>query len=256
MWAAISVWTRFNRGPSRKENWDDLMDKILLIDNDPLTVQTLKELLANYDFVQVGSWGEGLDYINHHALQLAILDPALLPKDFAVWWPEYPTLCQLNENKQLRFMLISYSEDQQHARRYTRAGAVDYVIKPIDRPLLLQKISTFMGGSVERQLYNYATSTPVDVASEETIEELSEFGVTLKSARLIGEGQIISLFSEIFRVENHCDVLARCYRSTTHPDNKDLFRAQLAFVGVSQAVLKRIRSWLRQEYVRKKQQAG
>jgi response regulator RpfG family c-di-GMP phosphodiesterase len=232
------------------------MAKILLIDKDDLNVPVTLDLLKSHDVVHFETLAEGVKYLNEKPVELVILEQSLLDKDFAAWLEGFKNDCQIAENKVAKFVVLSHKDDQKWARKIAKAGALDYIIKPIDRPLFLQKMGLITSGSTEKQVYSFGTETAVNVAYEGIVQEISEFGLTLKSDRAIKEGEIITFSSDIFKVEKSNEVLARCYKSDPHPDDRNSFLLKFMFIAVNPAILKQIRSWLRQEYVRKKQQAA
>lgn len=232
-----------------------MMAKIIITEGDEPSIKMMQEALGTHQVEAHPTLAPALVRLNAEPFDLLILDNALLDKGFGAWLEDFKKNCKVEQNKNIKIVILSFQDEPHKVKQYLRQGAVDYLIKPIDKPLFMQKIALILTNKVEKQVYSFATSTAIDMAYEVTMEEVSEFGVTMHTNGPIQVGDLITLYGATFKTETGEKVLARCYQVSDHPEVKGDKLAYLTFVGVNQATLKQIRVWMKQEYIRKKQAA-
>jgi DNA-binding response OmpR family regulator len=233
-----------------------VMLKVLIAESDELSIKTMKEALSTHEVEIFASLGPLLDRLSASPADLLILDNALLDKGFGAWLEDFRKNCKIETNKNIKIIIMSFQDEPLKVRQFMKAGATDYVIKPIDRPLFMQKMSLYLSSQVEKQVYAFQTATAIDIAREVKMDEISEFGLTLHTADPIAENDILTFYSSVFKTDTRDSVMARCYKLADSPENKNEKIASFVFVGVNQATLKQIRNWMKHEYIRKKQQAA
>jgi two-component system, response regulator PdtaR len=108
---------------------------VLLVDDDPLLLRFLGEVLrqAGYTTLEAASAEEALQRVAEREadLALALLDitmPGMSGLDLAR---------HLKDNTTVPFMFLSAIDDSESARQAAAAGAVGYVVKPVDPPRLM-----------------------------------------------------------------------------------------------------------------------
>lgn len=152
------------------------------------------------------------------------------------------------------FILYGDETDSLKLMKYVESGFTDYLVAPADRPLLIEKIFFYATGfrSEEvRQVYTLQMSAPADIAKPGVLEELSEFECKIRSQHAPTAGEVMILYSSAFggSTSQKNSVIARCYRTTSHPDFKGQFSSIYSFVGMSPDSLAQIRNALRKSYV-------
>jgi DNA-binding response OmpR family regulator len=242
------------------------MATVLVIDRDPRSANLLAESYSNRlkdggtksDVFQVTKLEEAYETIRERAYDVVLIDEELMDQKAPDFVNSFREKLKVSMSPEAHIVALGHKEDKiMHYRYMLAAGYVDYLTKPLDRALTLQKIDllTTRNGVIEKQLYSMKVTTDVNVASVFSVEEISEFGLTIKSDRAFKINDVVSLYCEAFKQAVQPEVLARLYKVTPHPVDTKLFQCSFVFVGVGQSTLKSIRTWMRTEYVRKKQSA-
>lgn len=126
--------------------------KILIVDDNPHVLRllniTLSKAEENYDIVQAPNGEEAFEIANRLLPDLIISD-VMMPKMDGI------ELCwMIRENSKIPmvpFIFLTSFEDQETAIRGFRAGADDYLNKPIDRKKLLNRTKELLnrGGTLK-----------------------------------------------------------------------------------------------------------
>jgi CheY-like chemotaxis protein len=118
--------------------------KVLIVDDEPFNVDYLQQELeeCNYELLTAANGREALDKIKRELPDLVLLDLMMPVLDgFAV-------LTQLKADPNLReipVIIISAANNSRSVVRGIRMGAEDYLTKPIDEKLLIQKVKDYLG---------------------------------------------------------------------------------------------------------------
>lgn len=123
----------------------DRSDKglILVIDDDALTRKIVEGLLRKngYTVAQASSGEEGLELFAHRRPDLVLLDLVMPGMD------GYETCIRLRETdnvEALPVLMLTGADDTGSVRRAFEAGATDFITKPINWPLLGQRVDYAM----------------------------------------------------------------------------------------------------------------
>ncbi|TAK64563.1 EAL domain-containing protein, partial [Methylobacter sp.] len=122
--------------------------KILIVDDNRFNLIALRKLLnrLSCDVVEANSGNEALAYCINHDFALALLDvdmPGMDGYEVARLLKEEPA----TQDTPIIFVTATY-EDHEHQLLGYKAGAVDYIQKPVDDLILLSKVEIFI------ELYN------------------------------------------------------------------------------------------------------
>jgi CheY-like chemotaxis protein len=118
--------------------------KVLIVDDEPLNVDYLEQELedCNYQLISAFNGREALDKIQREQPDLVLLDLAMPILDgFAV-------LAHIKADNVLRdipVIIISSASDSKSIVKGIRQGAEDYLIKPVDGDLLVNKLKEYLG---------------------------------------------------------------------------------------------------------------
>lgn len=118
--------------------------KVLIVDDEPFNVDYLMQELEdrNYQLIAASSGREALDKIGSEQPDLVLLDLMMPDLDgFAV-------LAQIKSDALLRdtpFIIVSAANDSKSIVRGIKQGAEDYLTKPVDGGLLIQKLREYLG---------------------------------------------------------------------------------------------------------------
>lgn len=118
--------------------------KVLIVDDEPFNVDYLEQELegSNYQLITAYNGREALDKIQSEQPDLILLDLNMPVLDgFAV-------LAQLKADPLLRdipVIIVSAATDSRSVVRGIKQGAEDYLTKPIDETLLINKLKEYLG---------------------------------------------------------------------------------------------------------------
>ncbi|MBI4457319.1 MAG: response regulator [Acidobacteria bacterium] len=105
------------------------MAKILVVDDDPVIVDLLKQFLErkNYAVVTASDGLEALENVRQESPKVVLLD---------IWMPSKSGLQVLKEikeyNKDIGVIMVTGVTDEEIGRAALTMGAFDYIIKPFD----------------------------------------------------------------------------------------------------------------------------
>ena len=113
------------------------MHKLLLVEDDQSFGYILSEylILQGYEVSWAKSGKEALDQLNHQIFELAILD-VMLPDTTGFELAESVK----HKNAEMPFIFLSARSLKIDKLKGYKAGAMDYITKPVDEELLLAKI--------------------------------------------------------------------------------------------------------------------
>lgn len=123
---------------------DEKKPKVLIVDDEPFNVDYLAQQLEDlsYQLVTASNGQEALDKIQSDLPDLVLLDLMMPVLDgFAV-------LAQMKDSPDLRdipVIITSAANDSRSIVRGIKQGAEDYLTKPIDEELLIQKLKEYLG---------------------------------------------------------------------------------------------------------------
>jgi adenylate cyclase len=118
--------------------------KLLIVDDEPFNLDYLEQELEelNYELITASNGREALDKIQSHSPDLVLLDLQMPVLDgFAV-------LAQLKADNELRnipVIIVSAANDSRSIVKGIKQGAEDYLTKPVDADLLVQKVKEYLG---------------------------------------------------------------------------------------------------------------
>jgi CheY-like chemotaxis protein len=117
---------------------------VLIVDDEPFNVDYLEQELEDLDYqlITASNGREALDKIQSHLPDLVLLDLQMPILDgFAV-------LSQIKADNDLRnipIIIVSSANDSRSIVKGIKQGADDYLTKPVDVGLLVQKVKEYLG---------------------------------------------------------------------------------------------------------------
>lgn len=120
-----------------------MADKILIVDDNPHVLKLLKISLekAGYQVILAEDGDEGLEKANQYLPDLIVSD-VMMPQTDGI---EFCWMIRENSNiPMIPFIFLTSLEEPEMEIRGFRAGADEYLVKPVDRRVLLDKVSTLL----------------------------------------------------------------------------------------------------------------
>ena len=132
----------------------------------------------------------------------------------------------------------------------------DFLYRPLDRRLVVEKATLSIKGVLPRPgappVEFHACSASAKVVKDVEIKEFSEYGALIRHASPLREDAFVALFGAVFSGQEGEPLWARCTHCARVGDDAD-YQCFFRFFGISDETLKRIRAWIRQDYVAKKE---
>jgi len=120
-----------------------MADKILIVDDNPHILRLLRISLekAGYEVYTAENGDEGLEKTNKYQPDLIISD-VMMPQTDGI---EFCWMIRENSSvPMVPFIFLTSLENRDMEIRGFRAGADEYLIKPVDRNVLLEKVATLL----------------------------------------------------------------------------------------------------------------
>lgn len=195
--------------------------------------------------------------LNEQRINLVFVGTRILDDTPENWVKRVRGMVNRAENKAVSICFLNHLEDPASIRNFISPDIADVIVLPIDAPLFIQKFDLWVTGKVnssDRQLYALQTKSPIDVAVISSIEEISEFGVVVKTTLPVQVGECVVFYAEAFAESGRGEAIGRCYSVSPHPTEKAFSIASFSYIGVMPSTLRSVRKWVRQQYALKKQQ--
>src|SRR4030042_2004658 len=120
-----------------------MAEKILIVDDNPHVLKLLSISLekAGYEIQTAENGDQGIEAVNKFKPDLVISD-VMMPQTDGI---EFCWMVRENsEIPMVPFIFLTSLSDQEMEIRGFRAGADEYLVKPVDRKVLLEKVSTLL----------------------------------------------------------------------------------------------------------------
>ncbi len=140
------------------------------------------------------------------------------------------------------------------AFRYKAIG--DFVFKPLERKFFSYKTKTLIPELVPRGEPDIPPFVPCEMpaklAKDAKMEEVSEYGLTIAHPSPFRGNVYMRFFSRLFG-DNSDGVIGRCSHCDKKQGEGEGYACHFTFFGTTDEVLKRIRTWIREDYVQRKE---
>ena len=222
------------------------MSRILVVDDDPDVLRVVDKVLrlSQHEVFTAVDAIKAMDLLNASKYDLLITD-ANMPQ-----FSGFELVRTVKNNKRFDRMAIAMLtglREKKDIEKAIRAGVDDYIIKPIDPMLLLEKVDGLFKKKppIERLAYDLPQGSTYAIAQISTpakLVQINELGLILHSNVEIAEGTAINVVSDFFRK----------LEIKTPPPMKVVYCRKLekeyeirvAFAGVTDAFYQRVRVWI------------
>jgi DNA-binding response OmpR family regulator len=227
--------------------------RLLIVDDEQTVLKFVKTILtrANYDAVTCSSATEALQLLSEEPFDCIITD-VVMPVTNGY------ELVKAIRNSQyfgdIPILMLTRKRDRQDVKQAVDVGVTDYVLKPIDEQLLLDKVELCLTkGGGKRYTYD-CTVNSVHAKAELkyacSIAAISESHITAFTALPVPDEATIEIQGQLFDeigIQAPLIKLIACKPS----DRADFaYQSKFTFMGVPEVDLKKIRAWLHREEIR------
>ncbi len=143
-----------------------------------------------------------------------------------------------------RFILLSFDANANSIETLASSQIDDIILKPLDNQLFLQKLSMVVSDkrtSAGEFLYKQAVDANIYVAKSSKIEELSDFGFSVRSKKKVKDGVIVRIYAKVFGEKIDSSLFVRTYKSLPHPTALGEFRVYYTYYGITAGQLQKVR---------------
>lgn len=221
------------------------MARILVVDDDTDILKMAEQILvtAGHTVFVAEDALRAIDWLNHINFDLLLSDANM---------PHYSGFDLINtvrnnpRYKELSIAMLTGLRERKDVERALKMGVDDYIVKPLDPMLLVQKVNSLFEKKPAQKYAEVHLSPSQGKASmkrQVVVESISEMGIQIMTEEAVRIGQILELNAEIF---NTLDIQAPPMKvSRTEIDSKTgQYRSQLIFLGAREVMLQKIRRWL------------
>lgn len=251
--------------PEGKEFW-------IRVQNEPSEVGAVSA--STWSFAEAKP-EEVQDYLNRtgqqpgqnaaiEKLDFVAIDAGLLPEDPA------PMLRNLKEalvksgaskhGDQIPIIVLGEDRSLTNLDSILAGGASEILLKPVDRTLLVSKLSLRLGLLEPKTIVQMPDMVPCEidafVAKKVKLATLSEFGVSIVTTTKLRPGTFLRFFAPMLMDDKGFGVLGRCYKVEEIKDPKSPgYISYFSFFAVTDIFQKPIRNYIRETYAGTKAEA-
>ena len=231
--------------------------RVLVIDDEPAVLRLVKLMLgrAKYDVTCCGSGPEGLRLMEKGEYDCVITDaimPAMSGYDVVRAIRRHPTYADLP------IVMLTRKRHRLDVKKAVEVGVNDYVLKPIDEHLLVDKVeSALKKGSGKRHLHELSLAgheADAALMFPCKITFISESDITLASPVPADSEHLPSMDTALFLQIGISPPMMKFLKSVKHTDEKEnvWYELKFSFMGVPEDDLKRIRNWMQKQALKQR----
>lgn len=153
-----------------------------------------------------------------------------------------------------KFLVTANAVDNAELENYLIAGFDDVFIKPLDMPIISQKINNITGSefSKENQLYFAKINTPCKIAYRYDLDGLSEAGCRVVMTEKLEPGEVFTVIIPEFERFGIKEIVSKVLTTREHEKKPGYFLTNINFVGIQPSISKSIRKWMVEDYIKNK----
>ncbi len=218
---------------------------ILVVEDDLIQLRLMEELLRQqgFSFVSVRDGHSALEKLSQEVFNLVISD-VNMPGGIS-GFNLVKTARAVEKLKSLPFIFVTGRRDKSDVLRAIEAGVDDYIVKPIDRDMLLAKIESLVlkSGSVfsfSERPARIAASLKLDFE----IDGISEQAIQFLSPIPLPENYKMKISAQIFEEIEIAPPQLRVASSAQVARDNNLYRVRATFIGLNEKEMNSIRKWI------------
>ena len=222
------------------------MARILIVDDDTDILKMAEGVLgaAGHTVFTAEDAMRAMDFLNQIGFDLLLSD---------VNMPHYSglelvrTIRGDDKFKDLSIAMLTGMRERKDIAKAVTAGVDDYIVKPLDPLLLIQKVNSLFEKRPPHQYpeikLNNSSLSQGSLHRPIQVESVSELGVVVRTEVPLKPGMVLDISCEFFRELGVDPPPMKVLNSEFNPQTGEC-KAQLIFLGAREAVLQKIRRWL------------
>ncbi len=189
-----------------------------------------------------------------------LIDASFIKPNIDDWLTLLSNHCKkhlnINDLSHLQIYILSDSRRRTDPNLFKHLQVTGFFYKPIDRRLILQSMPKINENLCQKNFENnltYYEGRFVSKLSQTcTMVEISEFGAVIQYPQPIKENTFLYLIINILGDIGKNGLLAKSYLCKENNSDEGGYKIHFIFFGVRDSVLKRIRKWIKEKYVKEK----
>lgn len=221
------------------------MGRILIVDDDKDILRMVEQILAEagHSVVSASSVIEAVEHLRYASFDMVLSD-ANMPMHSG--FDLVTTLRKEPQWQNMTIAMLTSRREKKDIEKAVTAGVDDYIVKPIDPLLLIQKVETLFTKRPPEQHPEWFVNTYDQAVGKVifpmTLQKISELGLTATSQVPFQYGQSIEVRFQFFE-ELQADPpplkVLRC-----HEILPGQYEVELVFLGAREAFLQKVRRWI------------
>ncbi len=223
------------------------MKTVLIVDDQYSVLLTLQAILKKEGFTVISCTNslDAFENIQREKFDVVITD-AVMPMGTSGFSLISTIRSQPNVNTKVPILMLTGKRDPADVEKAISVGANDYMIKPIDPDVLMQKVNKLIKGASTEEFVHASVQKPASIPNKLTIASTSEIGLTFTSDVGFIPGQIYKITSDFFNLFEKTTVSVRVNTSEV---KNDYYEITANYVGLSEKELTHIRTWIRNKLI-------
>jgi hypothetical protein len=189
-----------------------------------------------------------------------LIDGLLIRPDPQTWYENLIELLRKTrvlgpEDQPPKIFVLADPKSNLRLDDFRQKGIADYSLKPLDRRAMILKYQAFVPGLVTLRPPENPPFVPCELhaklGKEVIMDELGEYGLAIQHPTAFKEKSYMRFFSKLFGEEGEW-VTGRCHSCEKAEEKTEFYRCHFMFFGPADDLLQRIRRWIREDYIAKK----
>ena len=232
------------------------MAKILIVDDDGDILKIIKDVLssAKHKVFTALNVPEAHDLLKSVWFDLIITD-IKMPNHSGFDFVE--SLRKSKKFNSLPVVMLTGLRGEKDVQKALRIGVDDYIIKPFDALLVLNKIQHVLKKKPERKIpeiefTKISSSANAEINLKVKLISLSEEGVEFECSHKLEESEVIDMQSSIFNEMRLPHLPHLRSISSTQMKGKNAWKIYCSFFGMNEDSLQKIRAWIYSQQLKTK----
>lgn len=219
--------------------------EVLIIDDDPDVRRIISKILSNVGIVvsEVSNVKEALSALLKRRPHLVLLDLQMAPDTGYVFLEE----CKKRPiYSGIPIIVVSGVNDRQSISKAFAFGAKDYLVKPLNAALLLQKIRKLFISTGENSFlkvdFALADAPTMTVSVPSILIAISDIGLQIRSPIRLSQEERVRVSASVLTDNQLDSVLQKSGPEVAKTLGEGQFMNEIRFIGISYPVSLKIRS--------------
>lgn len=222
------------------------MARILVVDDDPDILKLADQVLTANDHTVIVAEDamRALDWLNQIHFDLLLSD-ANMPL-----YSGFELIQTVRKNRRfddLAIAMLTGLRERADVERAVKVGVDDYIVKPLDPLLLVQKINSLFERKAPTNFPEihlaHIDKLKGEMRRALVVESISELGLRILTDIPVKPGEMLDIKADIFKLLDLEIPAMRVLRVETDADTGQ-YRVQLLFLGAREPTMQKIRRWI------------